>query len=87
MLFSNTPHVISGKVSIFLDSLRIIAALTVFYVHANNQWNGIEQTLPDLSHLSVVIFFVLSGFVIALQLRTIEVAYSMHTQGLVAFIQ
>lgn len=66
---TNSPRLISGASSILLDSLRIIAAFTVFYVHAHDLW------FPDtvhagnepgyIAHAAVVVFFVLSGYVIA----------------------
>lgn len=52
-----------------LDSLRIIAAFTVFYIHAHDIWY--PETVHSgngpghLSHAAVVVFFVLSGYVIA----------------------
>ncbi|MDR3697540.1 acyltransferase family protein [Mucilaginibacter sp.] len=63
-------HNISGNASIVLDSLRIFAALTVFYGHCYDQWNyplagHVYSKLDNLGHVSVVVFFVLSGYVIA----------------------
>ena len=55
--------------SIFLDVLRLGAALTVLLVHAHNMWFPWKAHNPsspgDASHTAVVIFFVLSGYVIA----------------------
>lgn len=60
---------IDGGTSLVLDSLRLGAALVVLLWHAKDIWFP-EQLFPadqpgDPSHTAVVIFFVLSGFVIA----------------------
>jgi len=62
----NQPRIISGSSSIVLDSLRIGAALTVFVFHAYLIW-GVSNMgiLENFAHTAVVVFFVLSGFVIA----------------------
>ena len=52
--------------SFFLDWLRVTAALTVFGVHCTFLWHS--PCFPAVSHLAhgaVVVFFVLSGYVIA----------------------
>lgn len=63
------PRVIKGASSLFLDALRIVAALTVLYIHAFDRWfpnSAHPQDQPgEPSHAAVVIFFVLSGYVIA----------------------
>ncbi|MEO7216460.1 acyltransferase [Mucilaginibacter sp.] len=63
------PRVIIGNSSIFLDALRIGAALTVLYIHAFDRWFPTlahPQYEPgEPSHAAVIIFFVLSGYVIA----------------------
>lgn len=60
---------IAGASSIFLDSLRICAALTVLYIHAFDRWFPTlahDQNMPgEPSHAAVIVFFVLSGYVIA----------------------
>jgi peptidoglycan/LPS O-acetylase OafA/YrhL len=68
MFYSKTPKTISGSSSIFMDSLRIIAAVTVFFGHAYAQWFttvGYNYNGIDWGHVAVVIFFALSGYVIA----------------------
>ena len=64
-----TPRFIEGYSSIFLDSLRILAAFTVLYIHAFDRWFPTlahDQNKPgEPSHAAVVVFFVLSGYVIA----------------------
>jgi peptidoglycan/LPS O-acetylase OafA/YrhL len=61
---------ISGYTSIALDSLRLLAAFTVVIIHGHDQWmssnpNNSLPGLEQLSHAGVIIFFVLSGYVIA----------------------
>ncbi|WP_457128598.1 acyltransferase family protein [Mucilaginibacter sp. HD30] len=59
---------ISGSSSIFLDVLRISAALVVLVVHAFNKWfltKAYRSEWPgEPSHVAVIVFFVLSGYVI-----------------------
>lgn len=63
------PRIIIGSSSVFLDTLRIGAALTVLYIHAFDRWFPAlahPQNQPgEPSHAAVIIFFVLSGYVIA----------------------
>lgn len=60
---------VGGGASIFLDSMRMLAAFTVLVYHALYQWlNAYPKLLAlfnDLSHAAVVVFFVLSGYLIA----------------------
>lgn len=60
---------IEGSTSVVLDGLRLLAALTVLITHVRDVWLPDEAhvaTQPgDFSHAAVVVFFVLSGFVIA----------------------
>ncbi|WP_460911807.1 acyltransferase family protein [Spirosoma areae] len=60
---------IDGGSSIILDSLRILSALIVVVHHANMQWltnyYDIAELSNNLSHAAVVVFFVLSGYLIA----------------------
>ena len=68
MQISSTPRTISEPVSIYMDTLRILAAITVFYGHAYAQWfttKGYNYDGIDWGHVSVVVFFALSGYVIA----------------------
>ena len=63
-----TQRDLSGKKSILLDLVRFSAALTVFITHAFAVWfpQSEFQSFPsNISHGAVVVFFVLSGFVIA----------------------
>lgn len=67
---SKTNKFIDEKSSIFLDTLRILASLTVFYFHAYDQWNKLAENqehsvLYNVAHGAVIVFFVLSGYVIA----------------------
>lgn len=52
--------------SIYLDLIRFIAALLVYQSHSNLRWLSTE-ILParNFGHSAVVVFFLLSGFVIA----------------------
>ncbi|MFD2826839.1 acyltransferase family protein [Leeuwenhoekiella polynyae] len=67
---------LSAYNSLFLDLLRVLAALAVVYVHASDQWLSDTYTPPhggaNIGHLGVVVFFVLSGFVIS---------YSTHSKN------
>ncbi|TRW24633.1 acyltransferase [Flavobacterium zepuense] len=60
---------ISGTTSIFLDILRLFAAMSVFLLHAYAKWypgDVVDANEPgDYAHAAVVVFFVLSGFVIS----------------------
>ena len=60
---------ISGWPSVLLDSLRLGASMTVFYLHARELWFPNLISPPDepgnMAHAAVVVFFVLSGYVIA----------------------
>lgn len=62
-------HVLGGSSSIFLDSLRLCAALTVLFLHGRDQWFPALAHKAHLAgnwaHAAVVVFFVLSGYVIA----------------------
>ncbi|MDV6032225.1 MAG: acyltransferase [Phycisphaera sp. RhM] len=57
---------ISRSYSAFLDAIRLYAALCVFFGHAEFGWFG-ELEFPMFmdAHDAVVMFFVLSGYVIA----------------------
>jgi peptidoglycan/LPS O-acetylase OafA/YrhL len=52
--------------SIYLDLIRFTAACLVYLYHSNQRWLT-ESILPasNFGHSSVIVFFVLSGFVIA----------------------
>lgn len=63
----NQSRIITGSSSIVLDSLRICAALTVLVFHAYLLWYKVSSIpiLDHFAHTAVVVFFVLSGYVIA----------------------
>jgi peptidoglycan/LPS O-acetylase OafA/YrhL len=75
---------IGGSASLVLDVLRLGAALTVLFAHAQDMW--LPSTIHDATrpgeaaHSAIVVFFVLSGFVIA---------YTTHARhrGLGEFLQ
>jgi peptidoglycan/LPS O-acetylase OafA/YrhL len=52
--------------SLYLDLVRFAASCLVYMYHSNQRWL-VEQPLPasHYGHSSVIVFFVLSGFVIA----------------------
>jgi peptidoglycan/LPS O-acetylase OafA/YrhL len=60
---------ITGSSSVFLDCVRIGAAFTVLYIHAFDRWFPLSVHDPakpaEPSHAAVIVFFVLSGYVIA----------------------
>ncbi|RZK40971.1 MAG: acyltransferase [Hymenobacter sp.] len=59
---------LAGWPSIFLDGIRFVAAATVLVAHCQAIWFPERESNPlpsNLSHGAVVLFFVLSGFVIA----------------------
>jgi peptidoglycan/LPS O-acetylase OafA/YrhL len=55
-----------GLISIYLDVFRFLAALGVFLWHAENH-SASSGVLPNIyfNHMLVIIFFVISGYVIA----------------------
>ncbi len=59
--------------SVYLDLVRFLAACLVYLYHSNQRWL-VEPILPasHYGHSSVVVFFVLSGFVIAYVTATKE---------------
>ncbi len=63
----NSQNKISWKASITLDVVRLSAAILVFMHHAYSIWFNdlLNEKLVAIAHYSVVIFFVLSGFLIA----------------------
>ena len=63
--------------SIYLDLIRFIAACLVYLYHSNQRFL-IEAILPasTFGHSSVIVFFVLSGFVIAYVASTKESQFS-----------
>ena len=53
-------------VSTYLDLLRIVAAVEVFLSHfANPKLGGVLPSLGAYGHQSVIVFFAISGYVIA----------------------
>lgn len=56
----------SKLTSIYLDILRIVAAVGVVFVHANLHWFSNGKFLnEEYGHKLVMVFFVLSGFLVA----------------------
>jgi peptidoglycan/LPS O-acetylase OafA/YrhL len=54
-------------VSVYLDLIRFSASLVVFFAHTNNPkfTNGFFSFFKTYGNDAVIVFFVLSGFVIA----------------------
>jgi peptidoglycan/LPS O-acetylase OafA/YrhL len=68
MQILGSRRALTGKSSIFLDGIRLLSALTVLATHTRALWYPeleLDAFSSNLSHGAVVIFFVLSGFVIA----------------------
>ena len=59
--------------SVYLDLVRFLAACLVYVYHSNQRWL-VEPLLPasHYGHTSVIVFFVLSGYVIAYVTATKE---------------
>jgi len=66
--------------SVYLDLVRFIAAVLVYFYHSNQRFL-IEQILPasNFGHSAVIVFFVLSGFVIAFVTTTKETTLSAYS--------
>ena len=68
-MMKKTARVIDGNTSLLLDSLRILAALTVLLYHAYDQWFPSSINTAGFygrsAHEAVIVFFVLSGYLIA----------------------
>lgn len=66
--------------SIYLDLVRFLAACLVYVYHSNQRWL-VEPILPlaHHGHSSVIVFFVLSGYVIAYVTDTKEGDWATYT--------
>lgn len=66
--------------SIYLDLVRFLAACLVYVYHSNQRWL-VEPILPlaHYGHTSVIVFFVLSGYVIAYVTDTKERDWATYT--------
>lgn len=71
--------------SIYLDLVRFAAACLVYLYHSNQRWL-IADILPasNYGHSSVIVFFVLSGFVIAYITDTREKQFSTYAASRLA---
>jgi peptidoglycan/LPS O-acetylase OafA/YrhL len=76
------------ETSIYLDAVRFLAALTVFIGHVSGRrlTGGFLWHVSAFMDISVIIFFVLSGFVIAFVLDTKERTASEYAINRVARI-
>lgn len=82
---AQTPaRLINANSSLFLDAIRLCAALVVAIFHAYGMWSPVEgdvaTPLHNLAHAAVVIFFALSGYVIAY-------TTSVNNRGKVQYIE
>jgi peptidoglycan/LPS O-acetylase OafA/YrhL len=57
------PAIISLRESLYLDIARTLAALAVLFAHATVVFH--QKWVLDLGHQAVIVFFVLSGYVIS----------------------
>ncbi|MEO7108145.1 MAG: hypothetical protein ABIZ09_17345, partial [Rhodoferax sp.] len=67
-LIGKKNSTISAEFSLYLDLLRVCAAYFVLLFHMKKHEFGPEALLkliPDHGHDAVILFFVLSGYVIA----------------------
>jgi peptidoglycan/LPS O-acetylase OafA/YrhL len=66
--------------SLYLDLVRFIAACLVYLYHSNQRWL-VQEVLPasHFGHSAVVVFFVLSGYVIAYVTATKEKDWASYT--------
>jgi peptidoglycan/LPS O-acetylase OafA/YrhL len=73
--------------SIYLDLVRVCAACLVYLYHSNQRWLT-EEKLPlsNYGHSAVVVFFVLSGYVIAYVADVKERDWIRYTSSRVARI-
>ena len=59
----------SASTSLVLDALRLVAALVVVVFHVSSQWTSaypaMHEVLGKAAHAAVILFFVISGYVIA----------------------
>ncbi len=71
--------------SVYLDLVRFLAALLVYVYHSNQRFL-IESVLPasNFGHSSVIVFFVLSGFVIAFVTATKESTWASYAASRIA---
>lgn len=73
--------------SIYLDLIRFTAACLVYLYHSNQRWL-VGKILPasDFGHGAVIVFFVLSGFVIAYITDTRENRFTTYTASRISRI-
>lgn len=71
--------------SVYLDLVRFVAAFLVYLYHSNQRFLT-ESILPasDYGHSSVMVFFVLSGFVIAFVTATKENTLASYSASRIA---
>jgi peptidoglycan/LPS O-acetylase OafA/YrhL len=72
---------VPAHLSFYLDALRILAAMAVFLGHFSQGWlgGGLFWQTQAHGHTAVIVFFVLSGYVIAYTADTKENALQRYT--------
>lgn len=78
-------NAMNRQFSIYLDLIRFVAAFLVYVYHSNQRF-VIESLLPfsGYGHSSVIVFFVLSGFVIAYVTETKENTWQSYAASRIA---
>ena len=66
------------SLSLYLDLIRFIAAVAVFFAHVPMFIGGYMWQVAGLGHQAVVVFFLLSGFVIAFVTKEKEIHISEY---------
>ncbi len=66
------------SLSIYLDLMRFVAAIAVFFAHAPSFIGGYLWQLGGFGHQAVVVFFLLSGFVISFVVENKEKTISHY---------
>ena len=74
----------TNGLSFYLDALRVLAVFTVFLSHSARVSGGMFWQAQPLGHAAVLVFFVLSGFVIAWVTETRERTAEEYTLSRIA---
>lgn len=63
-----------ANLSLYLDAIRVLAAVVVFMGHFSQQWlgGGLFWQTQVYGHTAVIVFFVLSGYVVSFAAETRE---------------
>lgn len=81
----NNSKPISRDASVILDSLRLSSSLTVLLIHSRDIWFPSQEISPEkqghINHAAVVVFFVLSGYVIAYTTKSNNRGMTQYAQA------